>query len=155
MSSAQFFERFVATRTPVVIRAPLESTSHLEDGWWLQPSKEAGRVQLQVEHRSSDKQRFGRGLKRSMSYANLVEELRAGSTRYYLTTQEEHAPEDHIIAPPLRQMSADLAKAHQRGLPARPALLASLVPQSINLWLGRSSQPGTSSGLHHDYHDNL
>lgn len=38
--------------------------------------------------------------------------------------------------------------------PLRPSLMGSLVPQNLNIWMGRS-QEGTSSGLHHDYHDNL
>jgi hypothetical protein len=33
-------------------------------------------------------------------------------------------------------------------------MLGNLVPANINLWLGHSVG-GTSSGLHHDYHDNL
>lgn len=39
-------------------------------------------------------------------------------------------------------------------IPARPKLLPSLVPQQLNLWMGNSKQ-GSSSGLHHDFHDNL
>lgn len=38
--------------------------------------------------------------------------------------------------------------------PRLPELAGSLVPASINLWMGLSAQ-GTSSGLHHDFHDNL
>ena len=36
----------------------------------------------------------------------------------------------------------------------RPSFLAGLVPATINLWLG-CSRAGASSGLHHDFHDNL
>ncbi|KAN0065865.1 hypothetical protein ACQY0O_000996 [Thecaphora frezii] len=38
--------------------------------------------------------------------------------------------------------------------PSRPELLGNLVLQQCNLWLG-SSKGGKSSGLHHDFHDNL
>nr|CDI54433.1 jmj4 protein [Melanopsichium pennsylvanicum 4] len=38
--------------------------------------------------------------------------------------------------------------------PAKPKLLGNLVLQQCNLWLGNSKQ-GKSSGLHHDFHDNL
>jgi hypothetical protein len=40
--------------------------------------------------------------------------------------------------------------------PLRPHLMGSLIPQNINLWMGRGrGENGASSGLHHDYHDNL
>ena len=39
-------------------------------------------------------------------------------------------------------------------LEPRPALLGRLVPMCLNLWQGNSRE-GASSGLHHDYHDNL
>lgn len=39
-------------------------------------------------------------------------------------------------------------------LPVVPAPFAGLCPQSINVWMGRT-RAGTSSGLHHDFHDNL
>ncbi len=38
--------------------------------------------------------------------------------------------------------------------PAKPQLLGNLVLQQCNLWLGNSKE-GKSSGLHHDFHDNL
>jgi hypothetical protein len=38
-------------------------------------------------------------------------------------------------------------------LPLRPAILGTLVPQQINLWLGNSVE-GSTTGLHHDFHDN-
>jgi hypothetical protein len=38
--------------------------------------------------------------------------------------------------------------------PLRPSILGNLIPQQYNLWIG-NSKDGTSSGLHHDYHDNL
>ena len=38
--------------------------------------------------------------------------------------------------------------------PWRPKLMGHLIPQNINMWLGNSAD-GSSSGLHHDHHDNL
>jgi hypothetical protein len=35
-----------------------------------------------------------------------------------------------------------------------PSLAGHLVPQQVNLWMGHS-KGGSSSGLHHDFHDNL
>lgn len=38
------------------------------------------------------------------------------------------------------------------GIPTR--LTGHLIPQNINLWMGFATT-ASSSGLHHDYHDNL
>ena len=46
----------------------------------------------------------------------------------------------------------------QQDFPLRPTLMGNLVPQNINMWLGNNlgnNKDGASSGLHHDYHDNL
>lgn len=39
--------------------------------------------------------------------------------------------------------------------PLRPRLAGALVPQNVNLWMGHTKSGGSSSGLHHDFHDNL
>ena len=48
----------------------------------------------------------------------------------------------------------------QHDFPLKPKIIGNLIPQNINLWMGNSTSTsttteGTSSGLHHDYHDNL
>ncbi|EPQ31066.1 uncharacterized protein PFL1_01255 [Pseudozyma flocculosa PF-1] len=53
---------------------------------------------------------------------------------------------DTVLPAPTNALSNDF--------PARPDLLGQLVLQQCNLWLG-SSKEGKSSGLHHDFHDNL
>ncbi|ORY40211.1 Clavaminate synthase-like protein [Rhizoclosmatium globosum] len=40
-------------------------------------------------------------------------------------------------------------------IPLRPKLIPTLVPQQLNLWMGAAPPEGVSSGLHHDYADNL
>ena len=62
-----------------------------------------------------------------------------------MTTQDN--PEEDLMCPPLTAL-------REEGFPLRPQLFSGLVPASLNLWLGKSST-GSSSGLHHDYHDNL
>jgi hypothetical protein len=42
----------------------------------------------------------------------------------------------------------------RRDVPMRLQLLPTLVPQQLNVWMGNSVS-GSSSGLHHDFHDNL
>lgn len=52
-------------------------------------------------------------------------------------------------------MSAPLDKL-KGDFPLRPALAGALIPQNVNLWMGHSKKgAGSSSGLHHDFHDNL
>jgi len=72
------------------------------------------------------------------------------------TTQElDIGPDDRpaLMSSPLTELQGDL--------PLRPSLLRLLVPQNMNLWMGRSGrgeggrEGESSSGLHHDYHDNL
>ena len=68
---------------------------------------------------------------------------------YYLTTQElaySAEGQPSIMSPPVDGLMGDF--------PSRPALMGHLIPQNVNLWFGSSRQP-TSSGLHHDFHDNL
>lgn len=154
ISATEFFRRFVATRMPVILRAPLAELHGFPSEWWMRPSERAGQVEVEVECRNNDNERFGHGNKQRMGYADLVRKLREGSTRYYLTTQADHNPADELVSSPLKQLAADLTTEAQQ-FPLQPALLSSLVPQSVNLWLGRSADSGTSSGLHHDFHDNL
>ncbi|KAI9339665.1 cupin-like domain-containing protein [Obelidium mucronatum] len=40
-------------------------------------------------------------------------------------------------------------------IPLRPELLSTLIPQQLNLWMGVAPPEGISSGLHHDFADNL
>lgn len=39
-------------------------------------------------------------------------------------------------------------------IPIRPRIMGRLVPQQVNLWLG-NNRDGSTSGLHHDFHDNI
>ena len=145
----EFYDRYVATRTPVIVRGGLlrETMATLANDAVLH--QVAGECVLNVETREGSES-FGRGKKQSMSFSSLLREVSAGSTRHYLTTQE--LPElasggEQLVAPPLTELAGCF--------PLRPPLLPTLVPQSINLWLGRADGSGASSGLHHDYHDNL
>ncbi|KAJ3029127.1 UNVERIFIED_CONTAM: DnaJ sub C member 7 [Siphonaria sp. JEL0065] len=40
-------------------------------------------------------------------------------------------------------------------IPLRPKILPTLIPQQLNLWMGVAPPEGVSSGLHHDFADNL
>jgi hypothetical protein len=90
-----------------------------------------------------------RGREISMRFGDFLKALESGDENLYLTTQDLVVGLDDrpsIISPPVSQLLGDF--------PLRPSLLPALVPQNMNLWMGRT-QEGSSSGLHHDYHDNL
>ena len=142
-SSRRFFKKFVAQRRPVVLTGLLPELARLEPEWW---APEAARdLIVQAEVRDGPKDRFGRGQRKPIKFGKLLQLLKAGSTSHYMTTQE--IPDGHLVAPPLTALAPGI-------LPLRPKLLRTLCPQSINMWLGRSDSL-VSSGLHHDFHDNL
>ena len=106
-----------------------------------------GKASVKVEFRDGQDESYGRNKKQDMSFADFLAESEGG--RLYLTTQEvDIAPDGYpeLFAEPLKSLAGDI--------PLRPALLGNLVPQSINIWMGCSPE-GSSSGLHHDFHDNL
>ncbi|KAG5189072.1 cupin-like domain-containing protein [Tribonema minus] len=107
---------------------------------------------MRVEHRQNHEEGFGRGRERVMTLAAFLDAIAGGDTLLYLTTQELEVSADgrpDIISTPITHLHADF--------PLRPQLLATLVPQNMNLWAGHSGEgaDGSSTGLHHDYHDNL
>ncbi|KAA8495831.1 JmjC domain-containing protein 4 [Porphyridium purpureum] len=138
----------------------------------LRESPAANERTLQLEQRSDTDERFGLGRKVASrislnDFLDIMEgRLNAHSeltrSNIYMTTQYEDEEEDddddiddeaclmrNPFMPPLL--------AIQDKLPARPPIIGKLVPWSINLWCGyapMSSRP-SSSGLHHDAHDNL
>lgn len=79
----------------------------------------------------------------------------------YLTTQyrdeeeEEGDLDDGILYQMLHEYCPPPLPPMLHSFPQRPSLLGNLVPQQVNLWIGNSNGNGTSSGLHHDFHDNL
>jgi hypothetical protein len=134
----KFYKRFVRRRRPCIIRGTLpELPSH--EGWWAPPAARA--LKVQVEIRDGEFDSFGKGRKVEMTFGELLDGC---STNHYLTTQE--VADGAVVTAPLNALGEQL--------PLRPALLGALVPQTINMWLGHSTTPA-SSGLHHDFHDNL
>lgn len=120
---------------------------------------QAGDVLVDVEVREDAAQRFGRGRKVRMPLRRLLERIAGGDTSLYMTTQDPPVGADGrpaLLGPPLAELAADF--------PLRPDLLSMLVPAAYNLWIGShparkdkagAAFDGASSGLHHDYHDNL
>lgn len=147
-----FFERFVATRTPVVLEGIIQDDAFTAPGKWTNEylKQLAGDETLAVERRGDTSEKFGKGVEVPMQFKELLDLIASGDEMHYLTTQDVEAEgEDgrpEIMAPFVAKLQQDF--------PLRPALLGNLVPQNINIWMG-NNKDGSSSGLHHDYHDNL
>ena len=146
------FSDYVSQRKPVVIQGSLgetESSWQVDTLWSLSYLKEtAGETELFVEHRTEDDSDFGKGNRQRMAFKDFLSEIEVGSEDYYMTSQD--SSEEKLFTSPLSEL-------YQKGdFPLRPAILSGLVPSRINMWMGCSrAASGSSSGLHHDYHDNL
>ena len=92
-------------------------------------------VTVQVEQRASVTDSFGRGQRITITLEDLARRFAAGEETLYLSPQTKR---------PLVDLKAFLPTS----------LLPTLISESAHVWAG-VSRDGSSSGLHHDYHDNL
>ncbi|KAI0820526.1 Clavaminate synthase-like protein [Trametes gibbosa] len=85
----------------------------------------------------------------SMTFREFLSVLRDQDGPHpYLTTQySDDDPEAETIFPPPTNALKD-------EFPVAPRIMGNLFLQQVNLWLGKSKD-GSSSGLHHDFHDNI
>jgi hypothetical protein len=145
-----FYTKYIQHRRPVVLKGVLPDLSLLEQ--WKDFNyllEKVGDQSVMVEKRLSVEDSFGKGNEIKMNFHRFIEMISGGDEKHYLTTQDVQANSDgrpELISPLMKSLSNDF--------PLRPLLMGNLVPQNINMWLG-NSKDGTSSGLHHDYHDNL
>lgn len=149
---ADVYERYIKRRIPVVFRGlaiPGFSTrAKTVSGW----RAVAGDSTVHVEERDGSTGTYGTGKKRPMPFAAFLDKLKGGAEDLYLTTQP--LPEDGDGLP-LALCGAPVdALLAANDLPLRPALMGNLVPSNINVWIGQAKS-GSSSNLHHDFHDNL
>lgn len=150
-SPEQFFREFVAPRKPVVLRGFLRDAEFSAPAKWSNAYLRAvaGDERLAVERRADAQGKFGRGVEVQMAFGDLLARLEKGDELHYLTTQDVEAEADgrpEVMARFIQRLQGDF--------PLRPALMGRLVPQNINVWMG-NNRHGSSTGLHHDYHDNL
>ncbi len=154
VSPAAFWRDHISRRRPALVDGlPTDADFRAGAAWTdARLAAAAGGATVEVETRPKGGA-FGRGRRARARFGDVLRRLAAGDDSLYLTTQPHApAPDGHpeLLAPPLaRGLAADV--------PLRPALAGALVPQSINLWAGAapSDGSGASSGLHHDFHDNL
>ena len=147
----EFFVRYISPRQPIKFHNQLLSDVPWNVNLWTnQYLKDlAGRSQVKVEYRQDSSARFGQGNERTMEFGEFIDQISSGNQSLYLTTQKlNYSAEGQpmIVSHPITELLEDI--------PLRPKIMGNLIPQNINLWMGSSDRP-TSSGLHHDFHDNL
>jgi hypothetical protein len=84
-----------------------------------------------------------------MLLTHFLDALSAGEERLYLTTEASQFDTHgrlRVVSSPLPALLDDV--------PLQPRVGGNLVPAALNMWFGRSAD-GSSSGLHHDWHDNI
>ena len=150
-----FWREHVSRRRPAKFDGLIADPSWQGSKWsnaYLREKSGTETVRVEVLTDGEEERRFGRGRETLMPLSRFLDHLEDPSSsdkRYYLTTQElSHDLEDRpsVCSPPVTQLHGDF--------PWCPALCGHLVLQNANIWFGSSTAP-TSSGLHHDYHDNL
>ena len=145
-----FYTNYIKQRRPVVLKGKLSDLSKIEQ--WKDINyldTKVGDQQVSVEKRVGTDSSFGKGNEVEMSFSKFLNLIKDGDDKHYLTTQDVHADDDGRP-----ELMSPLMHGLQQDFPLRPTLMGNLVPQNINMWLGNAKN-GASSGLHHDYHDNL
>jgi oxalate decarboxylase/phosphoglucose isomerase-like protein (cupin superfamily) len=174
LSCPSLFWKYVQQRQPCFIDA-IGTTHPWKTLWTVDRNvleQVAGDQVVQVEKRPHVQDRFGQARTRQRQvemklsqFLSLVCNKDSNTLRnhvhpgeyLYLSTQEEEEQEDHdnntqqpitYIPTPCRQLM------QHNIIPSHIYLAGNLRLHSCNLWLGRS-KVGSSSGLHHDFHDNF
>ena len=174
MCAKEFYESFVKTRTPVVLMNAEQCP------WWPQHLSAArlrelsGNEWVRVERRDARGQ-FGtqdaqdREAMRLSQFLDLVEgrkcnEIATASSSATTTQQHDRGAAHYLSTQSLEEdcdgATASVAAPFLRNVlrcqpeMLRPSLVPTLVPYQFNLWCGGSATQA-SSGLHHDFHDNI
>jgi hypothetical protein len=152
MTPEKFYRDYVSKRKPCVLVGQLEDSNLNVTKKWTSSTylkKKAGDVEVSVEKRTASTEKFGSGNEMKISFGQFLDAIDGGGDSYYLTTQDVKT--DRGGRPSLM---SDFMKRLSDDFPTNPKLTGNLIPQNINVWMG-CSKDGSSSGLHHDFHDNL
>ncbi|RDX43373.1 Clavaminate synthase-like protein [Lentinus brumalis] len=151
-SAEEFFSRFVSKRKPVVLSGLLDDATFKGKQWTdlTYLATKAGDVEVMVEPIHPTANQYGTDVERiPMPFRDFLKSLRDDQGPHpYLTTQysDEDPDAETVFPPPTNALKDDF--------PTVPRIMGNLFLQQVNLWLGKSRE-GSSSGLHHDFHDNL
>ena len=146
-----FYSEFIARRQPVVLRS--SNAEFLAEAFSNEAlAAAAGNEPVQVEDRRVAE--FGSTDVGKRKYVKFADDFLAclKDGHFYLTTQDipecNGIPED--FAPPLVRRFLDAGL-----VPFALPIAGKLIPDQINCWMGFASKTASSSGFHHDFHDNL
>ncbi|CDO75153.1 hypothetical protein BN946_scf184590.g10 [Trametes cinnabarina] len=152
ISAKEFFSSYVSKRRPVIVSGLLDDPSFQGPKWtdldYL--AKKAGDVEVMVEPIHPTANQYGTDAERmSVTFREFLGSLRKEEGPWpYLTTQySDEDPDAETVFPPPTNALRD-------EFPVVPRIMGNLFLQQVNLWLGKSKD-GSSSGLHHDFHDNI
>ncbi|RHY23774.1 hypothetical protein DYB36_009382 [Aphanomyces astaci] len=121
LTPERFYDTYVKTRRPVVIKGFLQDPSFVAPTKWTNAylTRQAGSQKLMVEERASTADSYGQGNEVPMTFAEFIRLLEAKDTLHYLTTQDVEAdPETdrpQLMAPFVQALSGDF--------PVSPALM--------------------------------
>ena len=157
VSAEYLWTKYVRRRLPLKMSGMLQDKEWRASRWtdeYLHQQAGDSNVRVEVRDDSVDEHgrgRFGKGLETTMTFGEFLNKLgEEGNNLHYLTTQDLEYDEEGqpaILSEPVKQLVGDF--------PWRPKIMGNLVLQNANIWFGKSSKAPTSSGLHHDFHDNL
>eukprot|EP01134_Creolimax_fragrantissima_P003561 CFRG3561T1 len=149
-SPQDFYREYIANRKPCILKGFTDDTQLSGTKHWTGEylRAQAGDAELIVEHRKNTEEGFGEDKKVQMTFSKFLDELDSGSEMFYLTTQEIPF-NDGVMA-----LYGSPVSSFSNDFPERPRIVGNLVPQQINMWVG-ASHTGSTSGLHHDFHDNM
>lgn len=148
---SKFWDHYIRARKPIILQGHPTDPDWQATALWTDAylTSKAGGAPVKVEYRGNANESYGRGQKLDATFADVIAKVAAGDPSWYLTTQEARPAVDghpELWAPPVSLLAGDI--------PLRPQLMGNLVPQQINIWMGFAPD-GASSGLHHDFHDNV
>ena len=154
LSKEDFFNDYVQKRQPVKFSFMFDEFKAMAKNWRNNDYliSKAGDEIITAEHRQSTNDDFGIKNGKEMKFKSFLNLLNGDkeNENYYLTVQNI---EENNFGP-IKLFTSPLNKELMRDIPIKPSILNYLELYQINCWIGNSSN-GSSSKLHHDYHDNL
>ncbi|GJE92988.1 cupin-like domain-containing protein [Phanerochaete sordida] len=152
VSAEEFFSKYISKRVPVIVKGLLDDADFKGRNWadldYL--ASKAGEREVLVEPMHPDAHQFGTDVERvNMKFGDFLKSLQSeDGPHHYLTTQyaEQDLEALTVLPPPTDALEDEF--------PYVPRIMGNLCLQQVNLWVGRSKE-GSTSGLHHDFHDNL
>lgn len=170
----EFFEKYVQTRTPVVLKGLIRDEGFHASRWVRTPrfpifrdssrcfkktdldylSGKAGHVTVQVEPIHPESKQFGTDVERvEVKFSEFLDGLKQADEEWsYLTTQYSVDSEGELDDDGGEGVEGGIAtyppptNALRDDFPSAPKIAGNLILQQVNLWIGRSKN-GASSGL--------